>query len=273
VTSAVDELWAVARSGTLVDAAALARAVEEAIEGPAESLDYRTRLLIRDSLTALQAHWGRAGFESWLHRSPHGAALDQLCQSPPMRSAADDEGFPTLKRRIVNAIKPETVVQLLRELSAHVAQPTRLVIGGSIALLLGGHLARHTDDIDMVDELPAALRNQPELLENLAARYGLRLTHFQSHYLPSGWDQRVRSIDVFGKLTVLSVDPYDVFVGKLFSTRDKDRDDLRAVAPQLDRATLSNRLARTTKDLRGEPRLADAAQRNWFILFGEELPA
>ena len=243
------------------------------MESPADALDYRTRLLIRDSLRALHAHWGADGFESWLRQSPHRTALQQLCDTAAMQSAADDEGFPTLKRRIVNAIKPETVVQLLRELSAHVAQPTRLVIGGSIALLLGGHLARHTDDIDVVDELPAALRSQPELLGNLAARYGLRLAHFQSHYLPSGWEQRVRSIDVFGKLTVLSVDPYDVFVGKLFSTRDKDRDDLRAVAPLLDRATVLDRLTRTTKDLRGEPRLADAAQRNWFILFGEELPA
>lgn len=273
VTSAVDELWAEARSGTRVDADALARAIEGAIESPADALDYRTRLLIRDSLTALHAHWGSDGFESWLRQSPHRTALHDLCDSAAMRSAADDEGFPTLRRRIVNAIKPETVVQLLRELSVHVAQPTRLVIGGSIALLLGGHLARHTDDIDVVDELPAALRSQPELLENLAARYGLRLAHFQSHYLPSGWEERLRSIDVFGKLTVLSVDPYDVFVGKLFSTRDKDRDDLRAVAPRLDRATLSDRLARTTSDLRGEPRLVDAARRNWFVLFGEDLPA
>jgi hypothetical protein len=269
----VDELWAVARSGTQVDAEALARAVEEAIESPADALDYRTRLLIRDSLRALRAHWGRDDFESWLHRSPRGAALDQLCQSSPMRSAADDEGFPTLKRRIVNAIKPETVIQLLRELSTHVAQPTRLVIGGSIALLIDGHLSRHTDDIDVVDELPAALRSHPELLENLAARYGLRLAHFQSHYLPSGWEERVRSIDVFGRLTVMSVDPYDVFVGKLFSVREKDRDDLRAVAPGLDRGILLERVARTTADLRKEPRLAGAATQNWFVLFGEPLPA
>ena len=268
----MDELWAVARSGTQVDATALARAVEEAIEGPADALDYRTRLLIRDSLTALHTHWGADGFESWLRQSPHREALHQLCDSAAMRSAADDEGFPTLKRRIVNAIKPETVVQLMRELSTHIAQPTRLVIGGSIALLLGGHLARHTDDIDVVDELPAALRNHPDLLDDLATRYGLRLAHFQSHYRPSGWEQRVRSIDVFGKLTIISVDPYDVIVGKLFSVREKDRDGLRAVASGLDRGILLDRVARTTADLRKEPRLAGAATQNWFILFGEPLP-
>lgn len=262
-----------ARSGAQVDAAALARAVEEATEGALDPLDYRTRLLIRDSLTALQSHWGRDEFRAWLDRSPRGHALRQLCDSPSMRAASADEGFPTLERRIVNAIDTKTVMQLLRELSTHVTQPTRLVIGGSIAMMLGGYLARNTDDIDIVDELPAALRLQPDLLENLARRYGLRLAHFQSHFLPVGWEQRVQSIDALGKLSVFAIDPYDVFVGKLFSVREKDRDDLRAVAPRLDRTILLERVGRSTSDLRKEPRLTDAAKQNWFVLFGDELPA
>ncbi len=271
-SDAVDELWNVANSGTWVDAAALARAVEAAIDGPVESLDYRTRLLIRDSLGALRSHWGLSQFQTWVGQSSRGEALQRLCDSPAIRAAADDEGFPTLTRRIVNAIDMKTVMQLLRELSAHVAQPTRLVIGGSIAMMLAGHLARHTDDIDVVDELPPNLRLQAALLENLATRYGLRLAHFQSHFLPTGWEQRLRSIDVLGKLTVFAIDPYDVFVGKLFSLREKDRDDLRAAAPALDRAVLLERIARTTSALCKEQRLADAAKQNWFIVFGDQLP-
>ncbi len=272
MASAVDELWAVARNGAPVDAAALARAVEEAGDGPIESLDYRTRLLIRDSLLALRSHWGPDHFGSWLGGSPRRGALQQLWESDSMRAAPSDEGFPTLTRRIVDAINTTTVMQLFRELSTHVTQPTRLVIGGSIAMMLAGHLSRNTDDIDIVDELPANLRIQPELLENLASRYGLRLAHFQSHYLPTGWEQRIRSIDASGKLSVFAIDPYDVFVGKLFSVREKDRDDLRAVAPRLDREILIERVQRSTADLRGERRLADAARQNWFILFGERLP-
>jgi hypothetical protein len=36
---------------------------------------------------------------------------------------------------------------------------------------------------------------------------------------------------------------------------------------------LIERVARTTRDLRSDPRLLDAAGRNWFILFGDEMPA
>jgi hypothetical protein len=139
--------------------------------------------------------------------------------------------------------------------------------------MLAGHLSRTTDDIDVVDELPRALREQPVVLEKLTKQYGLRLAHFQSHYLPASWEQRIRSIGAFGKLQVFAVDPYDVIVGKLFSAREKDRDDLRAVIPKLDRAVVEDRVRRTTAALRSEQRLLDAANRNWFILFGQDLPA
>ena len=270
MSDVVDQLWAVARSGGHVDADALARSVEGAAGA---ALDYRTRLLIRDSLNALRAHWGPARFQPWLNGSARRDDLRRICDDPSVRGAPADEGFPTLANRMVNPIDVNTVKQLLRELSAHVTQPTRLIIGGSVAMLLAGHLARHTDDIDIVDELPAGVRLQPELLESLATRYGLRLAHFQSHYLPDGWELRVRSIDVMGHVQVFAVDPYDVFVGKLFSTREKDRDDLRTVAPRLDRTKVIERLQGSAGTLRAEPRLHDAAKRNWFIVFGEPLPA
>jgi hypothetical protein len=270
--SVVDELWSVARDSVHVNAEALARALENVAADRAGELDYRTRLLVRDGVAALRAHWGDARFSAWIHHSAQRQHLEVVCQSPPMRMALSDEGFPTLARRLVNPIDPATVLQLLRELSTHVTQPTQLVIGGSIAVMLAGHLSRSTDDIDVVDELPASLRAQPTLLEGLAQRYGLRLAHFQSHYLPGGWDQRIWSVDTFGKLQVLAVDPYDVVVGKMFSIREKDRDDLRAITPRLDRAVVEDRVRRTTADLRSEQRLLDAARRNWFILFGQELP-
>jgi hypothetical protein len=256
-----------------VDPDELARAVEDAVGAQFDSLDYRTRLLVRDGLDALRSYWGAVRFDTWFARSPQRDALNRLRRDDTIASTPPDDGFPTLAGRLVKPTDRNTVMQLLRELSAHVTQPTRLVIGGSIAMLLAGHLARHTDDIDVVDELPANLRLQPELLENLAWRYGLRLAHFQSHFLPAGWEARVHSIDTLARLQVFAVDAYDVFVGKLFSVREKDRDDLRALAPRLDRAIVQDRVARTTSDLRSEPRLLDAAKRNWFILFGDELPA
>jgi hypothetical protein len=70
------------------------------------------------------------------------------------------------------------------------------VIGGSIALILPSRISRHTEDIDVVDEIPKSLRDDHDLLTRLAARYGLRPAHFQSHYLPDGWESRVKP---FGK--------------------------------------------------------------------------
>src|SRR5688572_10779736 len=80
-------------------------------------------------------------------------------------------GFPFLCEQLMDVTKPETVMQLLRELSLHIRQPTQLVIGGSIALILSERLARHTQDIDVVDEIPATIRDQHELLKRLASRY------------------------------------------------------------------------------------------------------
>lgn len=131
---------------------------------------------------------------------------------------------------------------------------------------------RRTEDIDLVDELPAEIRSQHALLDRLEARYGLHLTHFQSHYLPDGWNQRLVSLGRFGSAQVFIVDPCDVYVSKLFSRREKDRDDLRAITPLLDKQVVIARLADSTHRLRREPSLADAARENWYILFGEPLP-
>jgi len=131
---------------------------------------------------------------------------------------------------------------------------------------------RRTEDIGIVNEVPSELRSQHQLLALLAARYGLELTHFQSHDLPQGWPQRLHSLEPFGHLQVSLVDAYDVFLSKLFSARIKDRDDLRMLAPQLDKATIMRRLCDTTHDLLATPDLREKAEQNWYILYGEPLP-
>jgi hypothetical protein len=145
-------------------------------------------------------------------------------------------------------------------------------IGGSAALIVAGKLSRATEDVDVVDEVPAEIRTRYDLLERLAARYGLHIAHFQSHYLPTGWADRVRSLGRLGQLEVYLVDEYDVFLSKLFSRREKDRDDLRLLAPLLDRQTVIARLRDTTGPLRSDECLRQAAADNWYILFGEPLP-
>src|SRR5205807_2577023 len=132
--------------------------------------------------------------------------------------------------------------------------------------------SRHTDDIDIVNEVPAEIRSQHDLLDQLAQRYGLQLTHFQSHYLPNGWEGRVKSLGRFGRLDVFLVDPCDVFVGKLFSQRTKDLDDLRMLAPQFQRPAIEQRLRDSAGPLMADEALAQNASRNWYILYGDSLP-
>ena len=169
---------------------------------------------------------------------------------------------------------PEKVQQLLRELGSriHLRHRLRLAIGGSIALILPGYLERSTTDIDVVNELPAEIRSQHALLEDLRKRYGLELAHFQSHYLPSGWDNRLHYLDAYGDLQVYLVDVYDVFLSKLFSVRTKDLDDLRMLLPQLDKEILTRRLKETTASMLAAEGLRKRAEQNWYILYGESLP-
>jgi hypothetical protein len=76
----------------------------------------------------------------------------------------------------------------------------------------------------------------------------------------------------FGQLQVSLIDAYDVFLSKLFSSRLKDRDDLRMLAPQLDKAVIMRRLHDTTDDLLAAPSLREKAEQNWYIIYGEALP-
>lgn len=172
----------------------------------------------------------------------------------------------------MDSTRPETVREFLRELGTRADRPSKLEIGESIALILGGYLSRATADIDIVDEVPVELRNQRELLDELARRYNLVLTHFQSHYLPEGWRDRLQDGGSFGAIHVLLVDVYDIFLGKLFSRRHKDLDDLRALKSILQQDELSNRLRTTCSDFLKDEELRKVAEQNWYILFGNTLP-
>jgi hypothetical protein len=269
MTQAVEELWSVAQGAPHVDAQRLARAVEDAVVD--NDLDYRTRLLMRDSLRALEAHWGADRFKKWLHHSPRRKDIELACD-PAFFDASEDRGFRSLERRVMDVVRPEQIQGLLRELSEHITKPTRIVIGGSGALILAGQLSRNTDDVDVVNEVPAELRAKPQLLDDLVDIHKLRLAHFQSHYLPDKWERRIRSVGVFGDLQVFAVDAHDVFVGKLFSVRKKDRMDLHALVSKLDREIIRRRVQECTAGLRSDERLLDAAKQNWYVLFGDQLP-
>jgi hypothetical protein len=167
---------------------------------------------------------------------------------------------------------PETIRQFLEHLGQRLHKHVRVYVAGSAALILPGHLDRRTDDIDVIDEVPAEIRNNHVLLEALQTSYGLILGHVQRHYFPMGWENRLHSMAPFGKLEVFLLDVYDVFLSKLFSERLKDIEDMRVVAPQLDKDALVEKLKDQCQGFLTTPRLLKMAQDNWKILFGEDLP-
>jgi Nucleotidyltransferase of unknown function (DUF6036) len=259
------DLWSLVRARPQIDPRDLADAVvNQAAEEP---LDYRTRLLIRDSVEALRAYWGGQRVERWLVECPLQEKIETIC-----KDEYEKVGFPSIKKRLMEKTDPITIEQYFRELSRKIRKTLRLQVGGSIALIATGLLVRHTDDIDVVDEVPQELRDQKQFLDELQQRYGLLLAHFQQHYLPSGWSSRLKYHDSYGDLQVYFVDPIDIFLGKLTSIRTKDLDDLRVLAPQLDKATIVQRLKDTMRSAVASDSLRERAKNNWYILFGEDLP-
>jgi hypothetical protein len=265
-TAQTRDLWSLVLDQLYVDPNDLAEAIKDQVGR--KPLDYRTRLLIRDGVEALNKHWGAARLQAWLSHCPVRDEVEAIRQED-----LGPAGFPYLAEQVMEPTRPETIKQFLRELGAQVHRPVRLQIGGSAALILPGYLSRRTQDLDVVDEIPPEIRALRTSLNKLLQRYRLQLTHFQSHYLPKGWEQRLHSLEPFGQLQVYLVDVYDVFLSKLFSGREKDRDDLRMLLPQLEKETLVRRLRDTTGPLRADANLLRQAEENWSILYGETLPS
>lgn len=259
------DLWNLVSRGQPIDANSLLSAIQQTAE-TAQPLDYRTRLLMHEGLAALACRWGR---EALLRRLNGGAAAARM--GDLLDARFEETGFPTLGRRLMDATRPETVLQFLRELGERLQAPARIDIGGSTALILAGLLSRATEDIDVVDEAPEPIRSDHALLRSLSERYGLALT--QVHQVPPArWWERAKPLGDFGRLEARLVDPVDIFTGKLFSRREKDLDDLRALAPRLDRARIEERVRSSAAGLMAEPGLRQNAARNWRVVYGGELP-
>jgi Nucleotidyltransferase of unknown function (DUF6036) len=259
------DLWSLTRGLPWVDACDLAEAIAaQVVRG---DLDFRSRLLIRDSLDALKQYWGDNRLFDWLRQCSVADRIEAI-----WKENLGEAGFPSLRRRIVDRTTPDAIRGCLRELGQSLQRPLQVHLAGSGALILQGYLTRNTDDLDLIDEVPAELRTQQRLLDDLQRRYGLHLGHVQSHYYPSGWQNRVHSEPPYQRLQVFLLDVYDVLLGKLFSKRERDLDDLRAVVSQIDKIVLVRRLQDTAQAFLKDAYMRLAAEHNWYILFGEPLP-
>ncbi|MEM6560171.1 MAG: DUF6036 family nucleotidyltransferase [Planctomycetota bacterium] len=217
--------------------------------------EYRTALLLHDTAEVMRRK---------------GWPLREDFPNPRSEEDPDEVGFPSLRSRIVDVVTPKILKQMLSDLGRGIRRPAAINVGGSSALILRDLLVRETEDVDVVDELPELIRNDHALLNELAQRSGVRLTHFGQHYLPEGWERRLATFGVFTRLTVRLVDTYDVLAGKLFSKRPKDYRDLAVVLPQISLDVLRERVANSTDKLRRTPHGLEYADRNWHVLTGEE---
>ena len=262
--AAAPSLWGFAWGHPQIDPSVLASAIDAQASEP--DLDFRTRLLIRDSTEGLRGVWEPSRWNQWLDKCRCRHVIEQILHEP-----LGPPGFDFEPERLMPATDPEKVRMFFRKLGSELDRPTSISIGGAIALIMTGYLSRATSDIDVVDEVPESIRSRHDLLAELRRTYGLHLGHFASHYLPDGWSSRLRSLGHFGSLRVDVVDPIDVVLGKFHSLRAKDHADLVTLKGRLDRDELIRRLPTTTA-LRADDRLRVAAEKNWYVLYGEPLP-
>ncbi len=267
--AAVDALWNLLASPT-IDPATLARAIEAVLVE--RDLDWRTLQLVKEGWEALEGSVAQSLLNGYLFER----TATQIMQA--IRSLTDDVSkshgdvkFPSLKERLMPHLSPITVRQYLRELGSVIASPATITMGGAASLVLRGLLSRATEDVDIVDEVPVEIRDERQVLQDLSARYGLRITHFQSHYLPPGWESRTNDFGTFGKIHLRLVDALDIIGGKVFSARPKDLDDFRLLSLDLDKEELRQRVLLGSSSLISSEQNRRQAIKNWYIVYGDDL--
>ena len=171
----------------------------------------------------------------------------------------------------MSAIGMPQIQQVFKLLGENIKERVEVNIAGSIPTLVKGLTARPTTDIDFVDEVPGELRKQTAILKQIKEKFGLTLGHVQSHYLPANWQNRRQYLGDFGRLRVYLVDPYDIFVSKLSSKRERHKDDLRVLAQKLDKDIARKRLSHDGAEFLKDPFLRPQIEKNWDFIFLEPL--
>jgi hypothetical protein len=257
--------WRVIWGQPYIDSSTLAAALEDDLRRNPHP-DYRTRLLVRDAAEALRSFWGAKRFARWLSASPAAEQIRTI-----LDESFDETGFPHIRRRLVDSIGETQIKQIFTLLGQNVHRRLEVYVAGSIPTLIAGLTARPTEDIDFVDEVPEAIRKQRSVLRKIQTDYGLNLGHVQAHYLPTGWENRRQFLGDFGGLRVYLVDPYDIFVSKLSSKKEKHKDDLRVLALKLDKDTTRRRLFRDGRAFLDDPRQRSQIEANWQFIYQEPL--
>jgi hypothetical protein len=205
-------------------------------------------------------------FARWLNASSAAERIRAILDEP-----FAEVGFPHIRKRLAVSIRSAQIEQIFTLLGQAVHDRIEVYVAGSIPTLIEELTSRPTEGIDLVDEVPAEIRKQRAVLRKIQSDYGLSLGHVQSHYLPIGWQDRRRFLGNFGRLRVYLVDPYDIFVSKLSSKKEKHKDDLRVLATKLDREIAKERLLRNGQAFLNDPYQRPQIEENWRFIFQEAL--
>jgi hypothetical protein len=201
-----------------------------------------------------------------LTSSSVGSRIDQI-----IHEDLGKPGFRNIRRRLVTSVHLTDIKQVLQLLGERIHERVELNIAGSVPTLVHGLTARPTDDIDIVDEVPRAIREQRKLLDKIKSDFGLGFGHVQSHYLPARWEQRREYLGDFGGIRAYLLDPYDIFVSKLSSKLEKHQQDLRVLAKAFDPVTARERLLRDGKAFLDDRRSKAQIEKTWQFIFQEPL--
>jgi hypothetical protein len=257
--------WRLVWGQPYIDSRTLAVAIEQDLQLN-DRPDFRTRLLVRDAAVALRSYWGPHRFSQWLAASAVGPLVREI-----MDEDLGDPGYSTIGRRLVDSVDSTQLRQIFESLGRDIHDRTEIHIAGSVPTLIKGLTARPTDDIDLVDEVPEAIRRQRDVLQEIETEFGLRLGHVQSHYLPPHWRDRRQWLGDFGGLRVYLLDEYDIFVSKLSSKQKKHQLDVRVLALKLDKEKARQRLVTDGQIFLDDPQLRPQIEESWRFIFQEPL--
>jgi Nucleotidyltransferase of unknown function (DUF6036) len=257
--------WALVWGQPYIDSQTLATAIEDDLQCNPHP-DFRTKLLVRDAAKAIKSFWGPKRFGRWLEKSPAGETISAL-----LKENLGQIGFHFIRRRLVASVGRDQIEQILELLGRRIHERVEVNIAGSIPTLLKGLTARPTDDIDFVNEVPQEIRKQKAVIDQIKNKYGLLLGHVQSHYLPANWINRREYLGDFGGIRAYLVDALDIFVSKLSSKQEKHKDDLRVMAPKLDRDSVKQRLLIDGKAFLDNPYDRPTIEENWQFIYREPL--
>ena len=155
-------LWNLLASPT-IDPATFARAIETVLNQP--NLDWRTRQLVCDGWESLEESHGPASLNDYLLEQTSIQITEAIrARIADPWNGHGDVKFPSLKGRLMPHLSPITIRQFLRELGSAIARPTTITMGGAASLVLRGLLSRATEDVDIVDEVPAEIRDERQVL-------------------------------------------------------------------------------------------------------------